>query len=73
MSDWEVQMAVLRAEADAARREAITMSGEPDLSEISIRTGDLLRLLDVCQASTPFSLRHLRRGRQESPAAVIRG
>jgi len=65
MSDWELQMAILRAEADAARRDAITMSGDPDLSEISIRTGDLLRLLDVCQASTPFSLRHMRRQRRQ--------
>jgi hypothetical protein len=61
MSDWELQMAVLRAEAAAARQDAITMSGDPELSEISIRTSDLLRLLDVCQASTPFSLRQLRR------------
>jgi len=46
MSDWELEMAVLRAEADLAIRHA--EDGAADVA-ITIRASDLLRLLDACQ------------------------
>lgn len=52
MSDWEVQMAALRAEADLAIRESDELYGAAaEKAEVTIRAVDLLRLLDACQSN----------------------
>jgi hypothetical protein len=75
MSDWELRLAAIRAEADEARREAVMLSGDPELSEIAVCTRVLLWLLDLADAATWDNGPPARRGdfgTRAAPLAIAR-